>query len=305
MLDADTRGCFDHIAHAALLNKLHTFPALRCTIAAWLKAGVLEEGSLLPTESGTPQGGVISPLLANIALHGMEQEVNQMVGGDSASPHLIRYADDLVVFHATLEGVLLAKQRLETWLHEIGLELKPSKTRVTHTLHPIEGNVGLDFLGFTVRQFPVGRTHSGKTQHGQRLGFKTSITPSKESLKRHRRVVGELIRGHRSVPQRALMELLNPVIRGWANYFRTVVSSRAYAACDSHLVRTLLRWTKRRHPRKSRGWVFCRYWRPTASRKWTFATTDGGRLRWHADTSIRRHVKVKGGASPIDDNLRY
>ena len=106
---------------------------------------------------------------------------------------------------------------------------------MTHTLSPIEGNVGVDFLGFTVRHYPVGRTHSGKTQHGQPLGFKTIIPPSQESLKRQRRMVGELIRGHRSVSQDALIALLNPVIRGWANYFRTVVSSRAYATCDSHL----------------------------------------------------------------------
>ena len=305
VLDADIRSCFDQIAHPALLSKLHTFPAMRRTIAAWLKAGVLEEEGFLPTESGAPQGGILSPLLANIALHGMEHEVNQVLGSYRASPHLIRYADDLVIFHPTLDGVLAAKERLEAWLGEIGLELKPSKTRVTHTLSPVEGNVGFDFLGFTVRQYPVGRTHSGKTQHGQPLGFKTIITPSKESLNRHRRMVGELIRGQRSVPQDALIALLNPVIRGWANYFRTVVSSQAYAACDSHLVRTLLRWTKRRHPRKSRGWVFHRYWRTHASRKWTFATSEGVRLRWHTDTAIRRHVKVHGSASPFDGKLLY
>ena len=102
------------------------------------------------------------------------------------------------------------KERLEAWLCEIGLELKPSKTRVTHTLSPVEGNVGVDFLGFTVRQYPVGRTHSGKTQHGQPLGFKTIITPSKESLNRHRRQVGELIRGHRSVSQDASLRCSTP-----------------------------------------------------------------------------------------------
>lgn len=305
VLDADIRGCFDHIAHSALLSKLRTFPAMQRTIAAWLKAGVLEADGFLPTESGTPQGGVISPLLANIALHGMEHEVNQLLGGHGASPHLIRYADDLVGFHASLDGVLAAKAFLETWLRAMGLELKPSKTRVTHTLHPVEGWVGFDFLGFTVRQYPVGQTHSGKTQHGHRLGFKTRITPSKESLKRHRRIIAELIRGHRSVPQQVLIDLLNPVIRGWANYFRPVVSSRAYAACDSHLVRALLRWSTRRHPRKSRGWVFRRYWRPSVSRKWTFATSEEVRLRWHTDTAIRRHVKVKGRASPFDGNLHY
>jgi RNA-directed DNA polymerase len=305
VLDADIRGCFDHIAHAPLLNKLQTFPAMRRTIAAWLKAGILEEDSFLSTESGTPQGGVISPLLANIALHGMEHAVNQLLGTYWQSPHLIRYADDLVVFHARLDGALAAKERLEAWLREIGLELKPSKTHVTHTLHPVDGRVGFDFLGFTVRQHPVGQTHSGKSQHGRRLGFKTLITPSKESVKRHRRSMGLVIRGQRSAPQRALIDLLNPMIRGWANYFRPGVSSVTYATCDSHLVRALLRWTKRRHPHKSWGWVFQRYWRPSASRKWNFATPEDLRLRWHRETKIRRHVKVKGNASPFDGNLRY
>jgi RNA-directed DNA polymerase len=305
VLDADIRSCFDNIASAPLLGKLCTFPAMRRTIAAWLKAGIMEAGSFLPTESGTPQGGVISPLLANIALHGMEQEVNQLLGSYRQSPHLVRYADDLVIFHASLDGVLLARTRLEAWLSQVGLELKPSKTRITHTLSPVEGNVGFDFLGFTVRQYPVGRTHSGKTQHGHQLGFKTRIAPSKESVKRHGRSMGTVIRGHRGVSQKALIDVLNPMIRGWANYFRAGVSSAAYSACDSQLVRALLRWTKRRHPRKSRGWVFRRYWRPTASRKWNYATAEGLRLLRHSDTKIRRHVKVKGSASPFDGNLRY
>jgi RNA-directed DNA polymerase len=201
--------------------------------------------------------------------------------------------------------VLAATQRVEAWLRQIGLELKPSKTRMTHTLHPVDGPVGFDLLGFTVRQYPVGRTHSGKMQHGQRRGFKTNITPSKEALKRHRRVVSELIREHRSLPHRALIEWLNPVTRSWANSFRTVVRSRAYAACDSHQVRALLRWTKHRHSHQSRGWVFRRYWRSTDSRTWTFSTADGVKLRWHADIPIRRHVKGKGNASPFDGNLRY
>jgi RNA-directed DNA polymerase len=288
-----------------VLCKLHTFPAVRRNIAAWLKAGVLEADGLLPTERGTPQGGVISLLLANIALHGRESEVNQVLGGSYASPHLIRSADDLAVFHASLEGVLAAKLWLEAWLGQIGLELKPSMTRVTHPLNPFEGKVGVDFLGFTVRQSPVGCTHSGKTPHGQRLGFKTLILPSKESCTRQRKVTRDLIRGHRSVPQRGLIDRLNPVIRGWANSFRSVVRCRAFAACDTQLTRALLRWTVRRHPRKSRNGMFRHDRRPTASRTWTFATADGVRLRWDADTPIRRHVKVKGGASPFDGHLRY
>lgn len=178
VLDADIAKCFDRINHEALLAKLNTFPTLRRQIRRWLKAGVVDNGTLFPTQEGTPQGGVISPLLANIALHGMEQAMNQAfpavqrkVNGVTTSRnkvHVIRYADDFVVLHEDLNVVQDCQALITRWLDEIGLELKPSKTRITHTLHAYEGKVGFDFLGFKIRQFPVGKNRSGFDTSGNR-----------------------------------------------------------------------------------------------------------------------------------------
>jgi RNA-directed DNA polymerase len=304
-LDADIRGAFDHIDQTALLAKLDTFPALRQTIKGWLQAGVLHKGVLSPTSSGVPQGGTISPLLMNVALHGMEQVVAAAYGHGPHRPHLIRYADDLVVLHPELAGVQAAQAALEHWLAGIGLELKPSKTRITHTLHVHEGQVGFDFLGCTVRQFPVGRTHSGKRPDGQLLGFKTYITPSKAAVQRHVQTLGDLIRKHRTVAQDDLIAMLNPRIQGWANYYRSVVASAAFAACESHLYHQLRSWCCRRHPTKARRWIVAKYWRPDATRRWNFTSPSGATLRRHTQTAIRRYVKVRKAASFFDGNLVY
>lgn len=159
VLDADIAACFDNISHTALLDKLNTFPLMRRAIRAWLKAGVMESDKLFPTAAGSPQGGVISPLLANIALHGLEITVAEA----HPQTQVIRYADDLVVLHRDLEVVEAAQQTVAKWLADMGLELKPSKTTVTHTLDEHGGHIGLDFLGFHIRQYRVGKTHSGKT----------------------------------------------------------------------------------------------------------------------------------------------
>ena len=178
VLDADIANCFNNINHTVLLEKLHTFPAMRRVIKAWLKAGVLEEGVFTPTEAGTPQGGPLSPLLANVALHGMEQAIQAEYpwkGRDKPKPKLVRYADDLVVLFPTLEGIEKARTVLEQWLAAIGLELKPSKTRLVHTLTSLnEEPPGFNFLGFEIRQHPVGKYRSGK-HNGRLLGFKTII----------------------------------------------------------------------------------------------------------------------------------
>jgi RNA-directed DNA polymerase len=226
VLDADLKGAFDNINHQKLLDKLKTYPAMKHTIQAWLKAGAIDKGAFEETRSGTPQGGTISPLLMNVALHGMETAVMEAFRTKEGKPQFVRYADDLVVFHATEEGVKRARAVLETWLIDIGLELKPSKTKITHTLTPYEGKVGFDFLGFAVRQFPVGKTHTGKNTYGKPLGFKTIISPSKEAIKRHMEEIGEKIRKLRSASQEQLIGTLNPIIRGWANYYRTVVAAK-------------------------------------------------------------------------------
>jgi RNA-directed DNA polymerase len=236
VLDADIAKCFDRINHKALLNKLSTTPTLRRVIKAWLKAGVMEKETLFPTEEGSPQGGVISPLLANVALHGLETAVRDGFPGaktiqgkriDNWKPLVIRYADDFIVLHRDQTVIKEAKQRASRWLTEMGLELKPSKTRITHTLHDYEGNRGFDFLGWNIRQYPVGKTHAGKTggPASHRLNFKTIIKPSDEAIQRHLLKIKEVIQKHQSHKQEFLIGALNRVIRGWCNYHRKVSAS--------------------------------------------------------------------------------
>jgi len=314
VLDADIKGCFDNIDHQALLEKLRTYPAMRRLVKGWLKAGVMDGLELSPTQTGTPQGGVVSPLLANIALYGMEEAlVNAYMEGKRAlsarqsAPKLIRYADDFVVLHPQEAEVLQAQHLIATWLQGIGLELKPSKTRLSHTLKEYQGNVGFTFLGFTIRQYPVGRTHTGASR-GKPLGFKTLIKPSKEGVQRHLQALRRILQRSQSLSQEELIDQLNPVIYGWTLYYRTVVSKKQFTGCDYLLTRMLWQKMTRKHPKKSAKWVKEQYWRTVKGNAWTFATPEESTrqtLRWHAATPIHRHIKVKGRASPFDGNLLY
>jgi RNA-directed DNA polymerase len=215
VLDADIAKCFDRIDHEALLRKLNTFPTIRRQVRAWLKSGVMDGKQLFPTSEGTPQGGVISPLLANIALHGMEERIKQYAETQKGRKHnnrqslsLIRYADDFVILHEDITVVQRCREIISEWLQGMGLELKPSKTRLAHTLNQYEQErPGFDFLGFTIQQFPVGKYHS-------KQGFKTIITPSKQKQKVHYDQIASLIKAHKAAPQAALISRLNPIIRG-------------------------------------------------------------------------------------------
>lgn len=168
VFDADIKGAFDNIHQGKLLEKLQTYPAMKHAIQVWLKAGVMEGREFSPTESGTPQGGVISPLLMNRALHGMEQAITEGYSKSHAveKPLLVRYADDFVLFYSDRGELEKVAQRVTHWLAQMGLKLSPAKTRTTHTLTPYQGQVGFDFLGFTIRQFPAGKTHTGKGTQG-------------------------------------------------------------------------------------------------------------------------------------------
>jgi RNA-directed DNA polymerase len=315
VLDADIAKCFDKINHQKLLSKLETYPKLRRQIKSWLKSGVIDKGDLFPTEEGTPQGGVISPLLANIALHGMEERIKEYAGSwkgnkekNQSSISLIRYADDFVILHEDLEVIKQCQVIIQDWLKEWDLELKPSKTCISHTLEPVEGKVGFNFLGFTIRQFPQGRNHCGKNTHGHKLGFKTFIKPSKAKIKAHLQKIGDIIRSHKSSPQIALIQELNPVIRGWTNYYSNVVSKVTFGYCDAIMYQQLRRWAQRRHPKKNKSWVVNKYWHSQDNRNWVFSTRKGEKsytLRTHKETPIVRHIKVKGEASPFDGNLIY
>jgi len=305
VLDADIAKCFDKINHKALLEKLNNTSPIRSTIRGWLKAGVMDQGVFQPTEAGTPQGGVISPVLANIAIHGLEAEVKRAFQKQSIT--VVRYADDFVVLNESREVIERAKEVIQKWLTKVGLELKAEKTRISHTL---EGkNPGFDFLGFNVRQYRVGRYHSGKNTNGNLLGFKTLIKPSRKATENHKEKLRNVVKSHRALTQTALIARLNPIIRGWCNYYRTVVSKEVFGEMDVFLWELTRKWAKRRHPRKSQGWIARKYWKPKKGRQWNFIgkLKDGteAELTRHSETEIIRHVKVKGEASPMDGNLVY
>jgi len=308
VLDADIKGCFDNINHEALLKKLEGSAEIRRVVKTWLKAGIMEGMELAPTEAGTPQGGVISPLLANIALHGLEEEIKKGYPKDRnvEKPVVIRYADDFVILHSDKEAVEQAAIRAEEWLKNMGLHLNQKKTKITHTHTSYEGNVGFDFLGFHIRQYPVGKTNTVKNTNGKPLGFKAIIKPSKEAIKRHLEETGNRIKALRAASQEKLIRELNPVIRGWSNYYRIAASSDTYALCDHILYQQLLSWAKYRHSKKGIGWVISKYWpKVKEHRDWTFQN-DEAELRKHRKTPIiRPYAKVKGNASPYDGNLLY
>ena len=318
VLDADIAKCFDKINHQALLKKLNTYPELRRQIRAWLKAGVVDNRVLFPTEEGTPQGGVISPLLANIALHGMEEilkeYVSKLPGKGSkrdkvTTISIIRYADDFVILHENLTVIEQCREILVKWLNEMGLELKPSKTRLAHTLYEHQSEKpGFDFLGFNVRQRSVSKYNSGLNTHKEILGFKTIITPSKKSVKNHYEKISSTIKGNLPTPQLGLINKLNPIIKGWCNYYSSVVSKEIFSNISKQVYQRLYRWAKRRHPNKSGKWIANKYWHTIGGNNWEFAVKMDDKfikLHRHPETPIVRHIKVKGNASPFNGDWVY
>jgi RNA-directed DNA polymerase len=331
VLDADISKCFDRINHNVLLQKLNTTPTIVRQIRAWLKSGVLDRGDWMPTNEGTPQGGVISPLLANIALHGLEEYIKKWAEtwkGDKVknrrSISLIRYADDFVVLHKDKSIIQQAKTLIEQWLHGLGLELSESKTRICHTLHDTEETkAGFDFLGWNIRQYKVGKNHSGRNTNGNRLGFKTIIKPSDKSIKTHYEKIVSVLDSMRGKSQEVIIDKLNPIIRGWCNYHKTVCSKETFANIDNLVYNKLRRWIKRRHPNKTYKWCEERYFHLTKEKnlegedrdaKWVFSNPSeklnspvaGTHELWkHAWTPIERHKKIEGTRSPYDGDWRY
>lgn len=319
VLDADISKCFDRINHDVLLAKLNTFSVLRRQIKGWLKSGVLDGNKLFPTKEGTPQGGVISPLLANIALHGMEQRINQAFPkkeiwsknkrvGYQNPAHLIRYADDFVIIHEELAVVQQCQQIITEWLQHLGLELEPSKTRLTHTFAEFEGNVGFNFLGFRVRQYPIGKHHTSKNTKGENLGFKILITPNQEGISRHQEKLKKIIEVHKASTQLQLINELNPVITGWSNYYSTVVSKDIFSKIGNWLYQQLRNWAEHRHPLKSQYWISNKYWLIDKGGGWRFAARKSDsikRIAKHSDAPIERHIKVQNNRSPYDGDWIY
>lgn len=319
VLDADISGCFDNISHKALLQKLHTAPTTRRMIRAWLKAGVLDNEVFHSTEQGTPQGGVLSPLLANIALHGMEEELKTTLFKDLKdyglttkkrndgnekirnSISIIRYTDDFVILHASLSIIQKAKEYVSKWLQDMGLELKDSKTRISHTLEDLgDQKAGFDFLGFNIRQYAVSKN---ATKGG--YGFKTLIKPSKKALKTHLDAIKATLIKLRGATQEAVIGELNPVVRGWSRYYCTSVARKTFEKVDHETHRKLWRWARFRHSNKGEQWIKRKYFRPHGGFQWRFKTHDGKFLMLHSDHKTVRHTKVKGRMSPYDGNWAY
>ena len=325
VLDADIAKCFDKINHKRLLEKLNTYPTLRRQIRAWLKAGVMDRKELFLTLEGTPQGGVISPILANIALHGMEEIIKEISKNfDMKRPNgyqipkrdkrnsvsIIRYADDFVIIHENIEVILLCKEVISQWLGNMGLELKPSKTKITHTLNGYKNETaGFNFLGFEIRQYKVGKHQSAKGSKKEILGIKTLIKPSKEAQVRHYAKLRETVRKYRGKSQTTLIKTLNPIIKGWCNYYSTVVSKKMFSKMDYLLFTQLFKWGENQHRNKGRKWIASKYFQPIGGNNWTFATARKGKnpmkLHYHSETKIQRHIKIKGDGSPYDGNLTY
>jgi len=322
VLDGDIRKCFDQIDHDALLEKLDTFPQMRRQVHAWLKAKIVIQDEMIFPDKGTPQGGILSPLLANIALNGIEEYLSNWVaeipafspGGHHISkPNrrkrllYVRYADDFVVLHPVREVIDSAKVLIEEFIRPMGLELHPDKTRITHTYYKIGNqNPGFKFLGFWIRNYQVGKTKRGK--RGKK--YKTFIRPHPQNISDVLRKIKLVLRQNHNVV--TVVERLNPIIRGWANYFSTVASKRTFSAMDSKLMRQLMRWAKRKHPTRSKKWI---------RNKYLIRDTDKGKSRLRfgykskkgkligiytfAETPIVRHTKVAGGRSIYDNDLIY
>lgn len=288
ILEGDIRGCFDNFSHPWFLEHI---PMDKDVLRRWLQAGYIEEGALFATPAGTPQGGIISPVIANMALDGLETAVYASVGSSKlarskAQLNVVRYADDFVVTGVSKE-VLEFKvlPAVRQFMVARGLELSEEKTRITN----IAG--GFDFLGQNVRKYDG----------------KLLIKPAKKSVKALLDKVREIIKSNASVTQEALIQKLNPVIRGWAMYHRHVVAKASFSSIDSHIWQLLWKWARRRHPMKGARWVKNRYFRGDAHRSWDFATkgpadgsTSGYRLFRAMAIPITRHVKIRGLANPFD-----
>jgi RNA-directed DNA polymerase len=235
VLEGDIKGCFDHISHDWLIANV---PMDKAIMRQWLKAGYVETGRLFPTLAGTPQGGIISPTLANWALDGLEAELEARFGTKGSRKagkykvNLVRYADDFVITGSSKELLETeVKPLVAALLATRGLVLSEEKTRVTHVAE------GFDFLGQTVRKFRAA----------------IIITPSKKNVQAFRTKVKSIFAEQGTAKQETLILRLNPVIRGWANYHRTVNASKTFAAIDAWMWKKTWQWARRRHPNKSAG----------------------------------------------------
>lgn len=277
ILDADLKSAFDKISHEHVLTVIGQVPG-RELIKQWLAAGYVESEMFHATDSGVPQGGVISPLFLNVALHGLQQHLGPAYG-------YIRYADDLIVYARSREKIEDVQSRIEEWLQPRGLALHPEKTRIAHI------DDGFNFLGFSVKRYKG----------------KCLIKPQKEKVLAFLAELRLWLNKHKQAATENVIRHFNPILRGWANNYRHVVSKQVFQYVTCQLWKMLWKWCLRRHPKKARKWVRKKYFGPHRNVSWTFQAQSGDKIIYLYNVAyvpIERHVKVKLDASPDDPNLQ-
>jgi RNA-directed DNA polymerase len=275
VLEGDIKGCFDNISHQWMTDNI---PMCKKVLKQFVKAGYVYGETLFPSESGSPQGGVISPILANMTLNGMQSLLKEHYPKGS-NVNLVRYADDFVVTAPTKEVAEHVRTILVPFLAERGLELSEEKTNITHI------DEGFNFLGWNFRKYK-----------GKML-----IKPSKQSVKAVKEKIYEIVMTNgKALSQDDIIERLDPVLRGWSNYHRTSVSARTFSYIDTYVFETLFRWAGRKHADKGKKWIADRYWHLKGTRKWTFSTEKNTLFRM-SSLKIKRHVKIRNTTNPYTD----
>lgn len=285
ILEGDIKGFFDNIGFSWIENHI---PMDRKMLSKWLRSGYMEDATFHPTTAGVPQGGIISPVIGNMTLDGMEQ----LVRGKSEkyrrkhNINFVRYADDFIVTANTPEVLMEIQGDIEAFLQQRGVSLSEEKTKITRI------SDGFDFLGQTIRKHQRADGRLGKLQ----------ITPSDKSLHSIKTKVKELTKRHRGASPKQLIDKLNPVLRGWANYHRHVPCAEAFSKLDSYVWGRVYRWCKRRHPDKTGRWIAQRYFLHEDSAGWRFSDPDTGErlIRVAEAVKQKRHIKIKGAANPFD-----
>jgi RNA-directed DNA polymerase len=286
VLEGDIKGCFDNINHEWLLDNI---PMNKPTLEQFLKSGFVYNRHLNPTKAGTPQGGIISPILANMTLDGIESAIaskyytnkNGKTDKSRHNPHkvnFVRYADDFIVTADSEETAKEIAELIKSFLEERGLELSEEKTLITHI------DKGFDFLGWNFRKY-----------NGKLL-----IKPSKKSIDKITKKISDVIKQGKAWNQEKLIGVLNPIITGWSNYHQSVVSKEIFGKLDYRVWNMLWKWAKRRHPNKSKWWIADKYWHRTGTRKWVFST-QRNELKRFSDTKIVRHPCIKLDKNPYLD----
>jgi RNA-directed DNA polymerase len=309
IFEGDFKGCFDAIDHNYILEQIKGFLEHN-TVAKWLKAGFVDNNVFEETEEGTPKGGIISPLLANIALHGMEESLDikytarnskrdGKVFENKTKYSMCRYADDFVVMSQTKEEAEHVRVLLADYLTNRGLTLAEDKTKITHV------EEGIDFLGFNVRRYNVTIFKKGQAP---KAGKKLLIKPSKASVKTLKaKIKGEFAKANGTNAQ-ALIGRLNPIVIGTANYWRTQVAKETFSSIDRYLWDKTKRWLTRLHTKKTWDWIIRKYFKPDktgqSQNKWILTDPDANnQLKKMSWTEIKRHELIKYTSTPFDTSL--